>query len=111
MLCGIQNQIGHSPRATVSTLHRGFALAVLACLAGVAYAQIPDPVRGRALYENHCMVCHTGKVHARPNRIVLSRRDAADVVNRWQTEQKLRWGQQEIDDVVEYLARTVYKFD
>lgn len=111
MLCRSQNQSGHAPRATVSALYRGFTMAALACLAGVVQAQIPDPERGRALYENHCMVCHTGKVHARPNRIVLSRRDAADVVNRWQTEQKLRWGQQEIDDVVEYLARTVYKLD
>ena len=51
------------------------------CLAGgaellfgvMANAQAPDVARGLALYENHRLVCHTGKVHARPNRIVLRR--------------------------------------
>jgi mono/diheme cytochrome c family protein len=76
-----------------------------------ASAQTPDIGRGRALYENHCQVCHTGKVHSRLNRIVLDRKDIAEIVDRWQAQQNLRWSTQELDDVVEYLARQVYKIE
>lgn len=84
--------------------------AVLALAACGAHAQVGDATRGRALYENHCQVCHTGKVHVRPNRIVLSRRDVTEIVEHWQAQQKLQWGAQEVQDVVDYLARNVYKF-
>lgn len=89
------------------------------CLAGgaaflfsvMANAQVPDAARGRALYENHCLVCHTGKVHARPNRIVLKRGDIVEIADRWQAQQNLHWGKQELDDVADYLARYVYKIE
>lgn len=59
--------------------------ALLLTLAGgAAQGQTADAARGRALYENHCQVCHTGKVHARPNRIVLTQRDISEIVDRWQ---------------------------
>ena len=83
---------------------------MLACLVTTAvHAQVADVSRGRALYENHCQVCHTSKVHARPNRIVLTRSDITAVVERWQAQQKLSWGKQEVEDVVEYLSRTQYR--
>jgi mono/diheme cytochrome c family protein len=85
--------------------------AALLITASVAHAQVPDVTRGRALYENHCQVCHTGKVHVRPNRIVMNRRDVTEIVEHWQTQQKLNWGAPEVRDVVEYLARNVYKID
>jgi len=85
------------------------AAACLFCAA--ANAQVPDVERGRALYENHCLVCHTSKVHSRPNRMVLTRGDIADATNRWQEQQNLRWGRQELDDVTGYLARYVYKIE
>lgn len=85
--------------------------AALGLVVGAAHAQVADPARGKALYENHCVVCHTGKVHARPNRIVLSRRDITEVVDRWQAQQKLQWSTQEILDVTEYLSRNVYKYE
>lgn len=92
--------------------HKRFVCGVLAALAltaGTALAQAPDARRGRALYENHCVVCHTGKVHARPNRIVYNRQDIIEIVERWQSQQKLQWGTQEVLDVAEYLMRDVYK--
>lgn len=88
-----------------------FLAAVLGVTAGVAQAQSGDAARGRALYDNHCQVCHTGKVHARPNRIVMTRRDISEIVDRWQRHEKLQWGTQEVADVVEYLSRNVYKLD
>jgi mono/diheme cytochrome c family protein len=49
---------------------RNVAIALVAAggLTGAAAgwgAETPDLERGRALYENHCVVCHTAKVHRR----------------------------------------------
>ena len=85
----------------------GSVAALLLTVSG-AQAQLPDLARGRALYENHCQVCHTRKVHMRPNRIVMTRRDMTELVEHWAQQEKLRWGRQEVQDVVEYLARSVY---
>jgi len=63
-----------------------------------------------ALYENHCQVCHTQKVHTRPNRMILTAAEMREVVDRWQREENLRWSAQEIDDVVHFLGVTLYKF-
>jgi len=75
-----------------------------------AGAQVPSVERGRALYENHCVVCHTSKVHTRINRIPVSRAEVRDIVDGWQKQQKLTWGEQEVEDVVEFLNRTRYQF-
>ena len=83
---------------------------VLAAAAG-AWAQVPDIDRGRALYENHCQRCHSSSVHKRINRITVKRAEVRELVEQWQTQQKLLWGKQEVDDVVEFLARTQYRFD
>lgn len=66
--------------------------------------------RGRTLYENHCQKCHTSTVHARKNRTALSLGDLREIVNQWQVNQDLRWKEDEIEDVVQYLARTRYFF-
>lgn len=66
--------------------------------------------RGRALYENHCQKCHTANVHARKNRAALSVGDLRDIVKLWQSNQGLRWRDDEIEDVVRYLSHTRYFF-
>lgn len=75
-----------------------------------AGAQVPSADRGRALYENHCVVCHTANVHTRVNRLPVSRAEVRGIVEKWQAQQKLSWGTQEVDDVVEFLNRTRYQF-
>jgi hypothetical protein len=87
---------------------RLFALGLL--LAPQAGAQVPSAERGRALYENHCVACHSDKVHARVNRIAVSRAEVREIVEGWQRQQKLLWSAQEVDDVVEFLNRTRYQF-
>lgn len=78
---------------------------------GPAAAQSPaDAERGRALYENHCQVCHTQKVHGRPDRLPLSREELREIVDRWQQVESLRWSGQDIADVVEYLNRSRYGY-
>jgi len=79
--------------------------------AGAAGAQAPaDTERGRALYENHCQVCHTPRVHRRADRLPINPAELRDIVDRWQREEKLRWSAQDVSDVVEYLNRTRYNF-
>jgi mono/diheme cytochrome c family protein len=69
-----------------------------------------DAERGRALYENHCMVCHTSKVHRREPRVEANSAQLYRIVEGWQAEQGLRWSREEIDDVAYYLKLTQYNF-
>jgi len=66
--------------------------------------------RGRDLYENHCVKCHTTQVHGRKSRTALSLGELREIVDQWQSSQKLRWRADEIDDVVHYLSSTRYFF-
>jgi mono/diheme cytochrome c family protein len=89
----------------------GIALAIVFlafALNGSAFGA--DAGRGRALYENHCMVCHTSKVHRREPRLAADSTQLFSIVERWQAEQNLRWSREEIDDVVYYLKVTQYNF-
>ena len=89
-------------------------LGAVACVGTAAVgidAHAQNVERGRLLYENHCQVCHTAEVHGRKNRIVLSRDDLRDIVDRWQKNQKLGWSAEDIRDVVQYLATTRYRFE
>lgn len=86
------------------------ALALGMLLMPSAGAQVPSVERGRALYENHCVVCHTSRVHTRVNRLAISRAEVRDIVEKWQAQEKLLWGAQEVEDVVEFLSRTRYQF-
>lgn len=91
------------------------AAAVLGVLAGAAgsanaAAEIPDVARGRALYENHCQVCHTPDVHGRPNRLPLNADELRQIVEHWSREENLRWGREDVEDVVFYLRQTRYRF-
>ncbi|MDH3286911.1 MAG: cytochrome c [Betaproteobacteria bacterium] len=88
---------------------------VLALVFGVAAslvsgAHVPDVERGRALYENHCVVCHTPKVHSRPNRIPLNVSELRQIVTNWAKQENLRWSEEDIADVVWYLNETKYRY-
>ena len=88
-----------------------FALIASASFALAApAADLPNLERGQALYENHCVVCHTSKVHRRYPPSAIDMEALRFIVRVWVEEQKLRWSQQDIDDVVLYLNRTHYKF-
>lgn len=71
---------------------------------------VADLERGRALYENHCQVCHTPRVHSRANKLPINRDELRDIVDRWQREEQLRWSAQDVTDVVEFLGQTRYGY-
>ena len=66
------------------------------------------PVR---LYENHCVVCHTSKVHRRVPPLPLHIDELRFIVTLWASQQGLRWSRDDIEDVVHYLDRTHYRLD
>lgn len=87
------------------------AIAVLVLAAPAAgAAELPSLDRGRLLYENHCIGCHTPQIHRRPNRIPLDAADLREIVNGWQQQQNLRWSAQDVEDVVQFLRETRYRF-
>jgi mono/diheme cytochrome c family protein len=66
--------------------------------------------RGQLLYENHCTRCHASTLHVRQARHADSVKALQGWVIRWSDEEKLKWSEEEIADVVEYLDRRYYKF-
>jgi mono/diheme cytochrome c family protein len=95
---------------------RLLCIALLAAgpLAGAAAAwsaEVPDLERGRALYENHCVVCHTPKVHRRPAPLPLGIDDLRFIVTLWASQQGLAWSRDDIEDVVFYLDRAHYRLE
>jgi mono/diheme cytochrome c family protein len=75
-----------------------------------AAAEVPNIERGRMLYENHCVVCHTPKVHSRPDRIPLNRAELREIVTTWVRHEGLPWREPDTEDVVHYLATTRYRY-
>jgi len=83
---------------------------VIGAVGGAAWgADIPDANRGRLLYENHCVVCHTSKVHRRYPPLAIDQKELRRIVSDWARESKLNWTVSEIGDVAEYLDRTYYR--
>lgn len=68
-----------------------------------------DMLRGRDLYQTHCIACHTAKVHWRDNSVVRSWGDLRSQVTRFQRIAGQEWSVQEIDDVAAYLNDVFYK--
>jgi mono/diheme cytochrome c family protein len=86
------------------------ALFLLAVSPAAHAAGVPDLDRGRLLYENHCQVCHTPNIHRRAKRLPLNATELRVIVDQWQQEEKLGWSAQDIDDVVQFLRQTRYRF-
>jgi hypothetical protein len=96
------------PQGVAITL---FAAGTLAIPAAGWGAESPDLERGGALYENHCVVCHTPKVHRRVPTLPLHTDDLRFIVTLWASHQGLRWSRDDIEDIVHYLDRTHYRFE
>lgn len=86
------------------------AAGLIVILGAASMAQAADKERGRRLYENHCVTCHTPKVHSRPNRIPITLDELRRIVANWAQEENLRWTEADINDVVWYLNTTRYRF-
>jgi mono/diheme cytochrome c family protein len=87
------------------------AAGVLLLNAGEARAQPADLEHGRALYEKHCVVCHTPKVHRRIPVLPADTAHLRFIVTVWVMHESMRWSRQDIEDVVHYLDGTYYQLN
>lgn len=85
------------------------ACAVAAWMYAAAATGLPDVERGQALYENHCVACHGRNVHGRTGKPPLTHAELAHIVRQWADAEGLPWSGQDVDDVVAYLQRVVYR--
>jgi len=87
--------------------HALLALAI-AFAAGTASGQPPS--RGQALYELHCIGCHTTQMHWRANRRATDWVSLRAQVRLWQGNSHLHWSDDDIDEVARFLNERFYRF-
>ena len=92
------------PRLTVAVL-----LAVLAASPAAAGDGERAPARGELLYATHCIACHDREVHWRDRRLITDWRSLRAEVRRWQAMAALRWTDEEIDEVAQFLHLRHYR--
>jgi hypothetical protein len=66
--------------------------------------------RGKLLYENHCIFCHSQSVHDKSNTKVHSYKDIRHWVMHWSKHLKLEWNNDDLNTVTDYLNREFYHF-
>ena len=71
----------------------------------------PAPPRGQMLYENHCMSCHESVVHIRSRQQAKSLPQLRAKVLHWADYLQMRWGREEVEDVVDHLNSQYYQFE
>ena len=90
------------------SIQRSVLLIMALCAANLVQAE--NTVRGKALYENHCVGCHDDTVHRRETHKAANYADIEKFVARWEKELKLKWGPEERADVASYVNETYYKY-
>ena len=85
-------------------------LVVSVLLLNVPLAQAGDAKHGQELYQANCTRCHDTSIHTRPNRIIHSLDGIKKRVQFCETNGRLNWSPEQIEDVAAYLNKTFYKF-
>ena len=83
-------------------------LSILLLGALPAFAQ--DPARGKLLYETYCGACHYERVHQRLRSKIRDLADLRDEAARWSGETKRTFTLDELEEVVQYLNESHYRF-
>jgi hypothetical protein len=81
----------------------------VACM--VSMATLADAQRGQQLHEEHCMKCHDDSVYTRDEHSVTSKEALVRQVKRCAQNTNTQWSEKDVNDVVDYLNATYYKFD
>lgn len=71
----------------------------------------PAAPRGQMLYENHCMSCHESVVHIRERQQAESLPQLRARVLYWADYLQMRWGREEVEEVVKHLDSQYYRFE
>ena len=73
-------------------------------------AAAQDAATGRTLYETHCGGCHYERVHQRIRSDVRDLADLRDTVARWAAQTKRTYTLDELENIVQYLNESHYRF-
>lgn len=85
-------------------------LAVSVLLLNVPLVQAGDAKHGQELYQANCTRCHDTSIHTRPNSIIHSLDGLKKRVQFCESNGRLNWSSEQIEDVAAYLNKTFYKF-
>lgn len=81
-------------------------LLLVPCAAGAQ-----DPERGRLVYQTHCGACHSERTHdERLRPAVKDLAELRDMVARWAPHSKRTYTLDELEDIVQYLNESHYRF-
>ena len=86
-------------------------LVLLAVIVTGSPTVMADAARGQTLHDEHCMKCHDNSVYTRPDCFVKNREGLAKQVKRCQQSLGVKWFDDEVNDVVEYLNASFYNFE
>jgi mono/diheme cytochrome c family protein len=84
--------------------------ALVAGLLFAAAAPAQDAERGRVLYQTHCGGCHYERVHQRLRSEIRDLADLRDMVARWAPQARRTYTLDELEDIVQYLNESHYRF-
>jgi mono/diheme cytochrome c family protein len=86
------------------------AAALAACALASQAQSAVSTSRGELLYSNHCIECHTSKMHWRERSQARDWPSLRAQVTRWQAQAGLQWSDEDVDEVARYLDKTYYHF-
>lgn len=92
-------------------MHKRLMILTTTCLLAASVlpvAAVAD--NGAKLHQEHCTSCHDDSVYTRKDRRVTSLAGLKKQVQRCELSQGLKWFEEDVDDVVNYLNTTYYKF-
>ncbi len=101
----------HGPANAMNNPIR-FLSIVLLCSTGSAQAALlpGDPARGQALHKQQCMSCHDTGVYTRNERRVKSVEGLIGQVNGCVRQIGLNLNRDQVNDLVNYLNESFYRF-
>lgn len=79
----------------------------------VALVSVTSPLfagEGEALYEKNCTRCHSTEVFTREDRGIKSLEGLKTRVKQCTGAAKVKWGDEDISNVADYLNKNFYKF-
>lgn len=88
---------------------RTLILALAVAASTPALAQSAAPGRGQLLYSNHCVECHTTRMHWREKRLAQDWTTLKALVWHWQAVSRLQWTPEDVEAVARHLNETYYK--
>jgi len=86
---------------------------IIISMMALALLSVTTPLlagKGKALYEKNCTRCHSTEVFTREDRGIKSLEGLKTRVNQCTAAAEVKWVDEEINNVADYLNKNFYKF-